>query len=168
MNMKAYGFDVWDDDIIDFIQNQTANQVGHIRKTTRDELKYLILKGLDEGSSIERIALEIKQRYKRFKDERCLTIARTEVSSICNYARQTGVLKTKIKTLKKWINRGDERVRNSHSDMDNHPEIPADEYFTVGPSGSQMQYPGDPNGSPEEIINCRCFLTYRKVDKNNE
>jgi hypothetical protein len=34
--------------------------------------------------------------------------------------------------------------------------VAAGEYFVTG-AGNQLEYPGDPNGPPEEIINCRCW-----------
>lgn len=163
LNIKANTkFDVWSNDIIDFIQHHTAEQVSHIRGTTKDRLKYMILKGLDEGKTVQEMAKDIRKWYGHFSESRALTIATTEVSSISNYGSLMGAWQSGKDVLKSWVNVGDEIVRNSHIDMDIHPAIELDEYFQVG--NSLMQYPGDPNGSSDEIVNCRCSLMY--IDKN--
>lgn len=33
--------------------------------------------------------------------------------------------------------------------------VNSDDNYNVG--GEQLEFPGDPNGSPENTINCRCF-----------
>jgi len=47
------------------------------------------------------------------------------------------------------------RVRDSHATM-NGQEVGVDEPFVTG-NGVRLMYPGDPDGPPEEIINCRCW-----------
>lgn len=65
---------------------------------------------------------------------------------------------TKAKT---WISRRDDRVRETHVILDNQ-KVPVDGLFT-SPSGAVLRYPRDPEAPPEEIINCRCFLTYAPI-----
>jgi len=69
-----------------------------------------------------------------------------------------GATQSGIELFKIWINVGDSRVRDSHSEMDDYPPIKLDEAFQVG--NSLMQYPGDPNGGIQETIRCRCTLDY--------
>lgn len=56
--------------------------------------------------------------------------------------------KTKI-----WQTMEDERVRPSHVDCGEQGAIDLDKPFVNG-----LQFPGDPNGGPEEVCNCRCWL----------
>jgi hypothetical protein len=149
---------IWNNDTIDFIQNKTVEQVGRIRETTRDELKYIILKGLDEDKNTDEIAQDIRRRYKHFNKVRSETIAVTEVTSISNYGSIMGAMESSVELLKIWVTVGDKRVRDTHSQMESHPPIELTEEFTVG--NSLMMYPGDPNGSASEVINCRCTLDY--------
>lgn len=60
-----------------------------------------------------------------------------------------------------WHTSQDRKVRESHQEMDEQ-QVGFDEDF-VCPSGATLAYPGDPNGPPEEIINCRCWAE-TKVD----
>ena len=58
---------------------------------------------------------------------------------------------------KAWIATLDNRTRHSHVMLDG-VDIPLDEIFDNGCSR-----PKDPNGTPEEICNCRCSLKYIRV-----
>lgn len=60
------------------------------------------------------------------------------------------------KKLKDWIDVGDARVRFSHVNVAG--PIPIRDKFFVG--ASLMDAPHDPNGSIEEIANCRCVLRF--------
>lgn len=58
---------------------------------------------------------------------------------------------------KAWIATMDNRTRHSHAMLDG-VDIPLDEIFDNG-----CARPKDPNGTPEEICNCRCSLKYIRV-----
>lgn len=48
-----------------------------------------------------------------------------------------------------WLSTLDNRTRHSHRMM--HGEVKDGEYFSNG-----LRYPGDPEGDPSEVYNCRC------------
>ena len=81
--------------------------------------------------------------------------ARTMINSAENagrrdqHARAVG-MGIKVKNL--WSATLDKRTRNSHRLIDGYI-VEVGEQFPNG-----LEYPGDPNGRPEEIYNCRCFL----------
>jgi Phage Mu protein F like protein len=54
---------------------------------------------------------------------------------------------------KTWRTEHDDRVRASHRALDG-VTIPLYQPFNVG--GFPMLFPGDPQGPPDEVINCRC------------
>jgi hypothetical protein len=58
---------------------------------------------------------------------------------------------------KAWIATLDNRTRHSHAMLDG-VDIPLNEIFDNG-----CARPKDPNGTPEEICNCRCSLKYIRV-----
>jgi hypothetical protein len=65
-----------------------------------------------------------------------------------------------------WIPFIDKETRDSHKEMEGHPPIQLDETFTVNKrddTTEQMAYPGDPEGSAENVINCRCVIGYKRV-----
>lgn len=54
-----------------------------------------------------------------------------------------------------WHATKDLRTRDSHRAMDKQRR-PMGERFVTG-NGAHLEFPGDPNGPPSEIINCRCW-----------
>ncbi len=54
-----------------------------------------------------------------------------------------------------WHATQDDRTRDSHAEMDGQ-EVAMGESFITG-NGNALEFPGDPNGPPEEVINCRCW-----------
>lgn len=67
---------------------------------------------------------------------------------------QIRLLKQAGFTHKAWETMDDDRVRDSHRQCEAQGSIPIDDKFHNG-----LQYPGDPEGGPEETVNCRCWLT---------
>ena len=63
---------------------------------------------------------------------------------------------------KVWIATNDEKTRPSHVEAHGQ-RVPLDALFAVGTD--DLEYPGDPNGSAEEIINCRCRCTILAGDE---
>jgi hypothetical protein len=90
---------------------------------------------------------------------RARTIAITEVTRAYGAATAAaGMEQSRVtgKTLsKRWLTEADKQVRPSHRAV-NHMEIPLTGLFPVGLD--MLLFPGDPMGSPEEVINCRCDL----------
>lgn len=62
------------------------------------------------------------------------------------------------KTKKMWVSQKDGRVRHTHRVADGQT-VPIKGYFKVG--NSLLAYPTDPEGEPEEVVNCRCHLSYK-------
>ena len=88
---------------------------------------------------------------------RALTIARTETHSAFNASNQFAVERSELATEKEWMSALDERTRESHVTA-NGQRVPLKADFIV--NGEPLQYPGDPNGSAANIINCRCIVLY--------
>lgn len=66
-------------------------------------------------------------------------------------------------TRKRWHNVGDTRVRSSHAILGsrNYPgsTVPISDNF-VTPEGIELRFPGDPTAPLDEVIGCRCWLTF--------
>jgi hypothetical protein len=56
---------------------------------------------------------------------------------------------------KAWLTSGLPGIRQSHLDYEALGDVEMEYDFAPG-----LQYPGDPEGEPEEIINCRCTVIY--------
>lgn len=89
-------------------------------------------------------------------DDRATIGSANESNSVVGYeeleeAKEDGY------TMKRWRTQRDERVRKTHREVEGKT-IPIDDYFVVG--DSLLYYPGDPEGSEEEIAGCRCVCEY--------
>ena len=92
---------------------------------------------------------------------RAEAIVRTEVGRAFSVASQSELergARAGVKGRKYWLTARDERVRDAHvragRDYDEASAIAHDEAFIV--DGEPLMFPGDPNGSPGNTINCRC------------
>lgn len=99
-------------------------------------------------------------------------LIRTDLGRIFSLAGQDRMSQSKKamggKGLKKyWLSFSDDRTREEHAQAgdDYGPDdaIDVDEAFEV--DGEQLMYPGDPNGSADNTINCRCDSVPR-VDRS--
>ena len=85
-------------------------------------------------------------------------IARTETIRAMSQGRYLAASQVEqeygLPMLKKWHTALDERTRASHAAL-NGATIRKGELFANG-----LRYVGDPNGAPEETINCRCSNSY--------
>lgn len=91
-------------------------------------------------------------------NDRAFQIAENEACTIENYKDFQSAVKNGAK-YKTWISERDNKVRKTHKNVDDGKTIPINDYFHVG--NSLMLYPHDAvNGTPNEIINCRCHVEY--------
>lgn len=90
--------------------------------------------------------------------DRVRYIAENETNSVMNYQQLQEAL-VSGKTKKTWVTMKDKDVRMTHVRVDEET-IPIEQPFTVGTS--RMMYPKDLSlgAKANEIINCRCSISY--------
>lgn len=118
------------------------------------QLTNALTSGIIRGQSIGKIANEF-QRVTNMDRTSALRNARTATTGAQNAGRQESYNKAAemgIEIEKEWIATEDSRTRESHAEMDG-VRI---KYNSTFPNG--LEYPGDPNGAPEEVYNCRCTV----------
>jgi hypothetical protein len=88
----------------------------------------------------------------------------TELATNVAHALTEGAAQATAATLPgiehTWQTRGDEKVRESHPQL-NGVTLPVKEPFEV--DGAVLHYPGDPLAPPSQTVNCRCRLVYRST-----
>jgi uncharacterized protein with gpF-like domain len=143
----------WTTQIIEYFTAHLFDKVVlPISDTTKEYIEKIIKQGVEEGWSIEQMVKEIER--EDYLDGRARRILRTESNRAINYGNELAADKFEYKTQKRWIAVHDSRTRHAHLNADNQLVNQSDT-FNVG--GEQLQFPGDPNGSPQNTINCRCF-----------
>lgn len=122
----------------------------NIPQDTFERVRESIIASISEGASVGAASEKIQTLYDGFSDQRALTIAQTEMG----YAFNTGAFELYGQAgipQHEWLSAGDADVRDSHLAAEAQGPINVGETFDNG-----LQYPNDPAGGPEEVINCRC------------
>ena len=138
-----------------------------IESTYADSIKLLLSKRLEEGKTIREASAEVQAlvRSNDFYRWQALRIARTESTTVANYAATQANQVTDYVMEKVWISARDGRTRRSPPDKYDHVYLdgktvePNDDFITE--TGQKLAYPGDPKGAAGDIINCRCAVAYR-------
>lgn len=91
-----------------------------------------------------------------FTEDRATLIAENEANSIWNDSEYADADLTG-KHWKTWHAIRDRRTRDTHRAVDG-TTVPIDEYFIVG--DALLMYPRADCDYPEEVVNCRCSLTF--------
>ena len=112
------------------------------------------LQGILQGESMDKIAKRLRNVQEMNKTQ-AIRSARTIVTGAENKGRQDSYVRAEADGIilqKEWIATNDGRTRHSHAMLDG-AIIDQDKKFDNG-----LMYPGDPNGRPEEVYNCRCSV----------
>lgn len=118
-----------------------------------------VTQGILQGESIPNIAKRLSNVLD-MNATSAIRNARTTVTSAQNKGRMDMLHNAEKKGVimkKGWSAHIDGRERPSHAALDGD-FVGIDEEFANG-----LMYPGDPDGEPEEVYNCRCALVYDVV-----
>jgi HK97 family phage portal protein len=156
----------WDDpNLVTYLENWCVSRSGYIVDTTLNDVLDRISSLNSQGYTQQQIVKEIRG-MSNLSSYRSNLISKTEVVGFHNYAHHEAAVQTKVVNSKKWISSADDRVRDSHKDIDGK-SVPIDMNFKVGTDKTgfhDLKFPGDPMGPPSEIIHCRCALAYERVE----
>lgn len=150
-----YSFNLQNPLVTEWILDNTLSNIDYINEYTEQELQKKLSQWEQEGLSIPNIAENLKQFFESFSENRRKTIARTEVVSSTNAGALHGYKKSGVVDNKKWMASLGPRTRPAHAEASGQI-VSIDDDFTV--DGESMRFPGDPNGSAGNVINCRCCI----------
>jgi len=122
------------------------------------------------GMSQEQIEKQVARYRERFVKHRAETIARTESTRAVNgasrelmksYVEQGKISEAQVR--RKWIYTKDENTRAEHRQIPalNPNGVGLNESFQT-PLGP-LRFPGDPQGTAENTVNCRCTVHDRVI-----
>jgi hypothetical protein len=148
-----------------WIRSVAAEKVTQITNTTKEQAQRIIqgatadaiADGLDERATASLIQARIATDGGTLSRLRSRMIARTESHAASNASTQMAAKASGLPMVKEWIASGGERTRETHG-FANGQKVGLDERFSVGMD--YLMQPGDPSGSAEEVINCRCAVGY--------
>ena len=168
------GFDLWDEqtvkrliveqpDLMPYYPPKKAVKRGIDLTYGKTQITSTVTSGILQGKSIKGLADDLQTRIPTMNRDSAIRTARTAVTGAQNAGRiasYTAAQKMGIKLQKEWLATLDGRTRHSHAMLDGE-KVETDEKFSNG-----CRFPGDPQGRPEEIYNCRCTLIASFPDVN--
>lgn len=147
--------------ILRMIADQRAQIVEGVTSRLADEIRDKLLTTLSKPTSTATLQQQVNEilpeldddlaRVFGSKESRALTISRTETGKAYNSAAFEEYRESGVKRLM-WVSSNDAATRESHRELDGREVAPGEE-FKPG-----LRFPNDPNGAPEEVINCRCAV----------
>lgn len=160
-DIKGYSFTLLDQNAVkNLVLNDKTLLPAKVVNTRRYErwctqkINAQILQGILQGESMPKMAKRL-QRVSEMDKNSAIRNARTMTTSAENKGRIDSYKKAQedgIVLQKEWIATFDGRTRHSHAMVDGELRE-QEELFSNG-----LLYPGDPNGAPVEVYNCRCSL----------
>ena len=120
----------------------------------RKHLDSAILQGVLQGDSIPKISKRLQQ-VTDMDRKASIRNARTMMTGAQNGGRMSAYERAAnlgIKIQKEWMATLDSRTRDSHQKMD------GERVDWKKPFSNRLMYPGDPEGDPSEVYNCRCTM----------
>jgi len=150
-----------------FVRNWIAAR-GNRLNAVPNEVFGLVSQIIDSatvnGASIDDVTAQVEELFAdtsipKWKG-RARTVARTEVVGAYSgglYDAFSMIVSNDPETqwVKRWLATEDQRTRHDHKEADGQT-VPWSQPFDVG--GFAMMYPHDPDGPPQEVINCRCTM----------
>ena len=160
------GFDLWDERVVKrLVSEQPGLMPSYPEKRAlkrgidlaygKKQITASVTSSILQGRSIKGMADDLQSRITTMNRDSAIRTARTAVTGAQNAGRLDSYYaaeKMGIKCRKQWMATLDGRTRHSHAMLDGEI-VDNDKKFSNG-----CRYPGDPNGPPSEIYNCRCTL----------
>lgn len=160
------GFDLWDEQTVKRLIVEQPGLMPYYPKDRalnrgidlaygKKQITASVTSSILQGKSIKHMADDLQMRITTMSRDSAIRTARTAVTGAQNAGRMDSYAaaeKMGIKLKKEWLATLDARTRHSHAMLDGE-QVAQDKKFSNG-----CRFPGDPQGPPWEIYNCRCTL----------
>lgn len=150
-------------DVRNRLMDGALAQRGKLITAISENHRALVMRILDdiwrEGLGIREAAKALEKRGAIATKARATMIARTEIISTANGASLAAARHHEAFKWKQWYAAPGARHPRHYPDVSvDGQTVRLHEAFNI--HGWPMDYPGDPNGPAEDVINCRCTLLY--------
>lgn len=150
------------DPVASYLKRNLGVAVKGISEGTRLKLAAALVAGEKKGYTLQQQAKQIDKLYLQdIIPNRSMTIARTEVGRATNWTQFMLAQDADVPMEKEWLALDDDRTRDTHAEADGQ-RVDLEDPFQVG--DNELMYPGDPDGDPEEVINCRCSVLHHVIE----
>ena len=150
-------------DTLDFIMNR-QNLLSGVPDEIYAQVQNELTAGLNAGETIAQLSQRIQNVFDEISKGRADVIAATETAAAYGYASQQAALQAGVE-YKKWLHSViPKEPRPDHLAIDGLV-VPIDEPYPVG--DPRLMYPHAPDGSAEDVINCRCISVPATLEDYN-
>ena len=142
-------------DLMPYYPKAAAVKRGIDLEYGKKQITKCVTSSVLQGKSIKGISDDLQRYIPTMSRDSAIRTARTAVTGAQNAGRMDSYAaaeKMGIKLKKCWLATLDARTRHSHAMLDGE-QVAQDKKFSNG-----CRFPGDPQGPPWEIYNCRCTL----------
>ena len=153
------GFDVYDSTVQHHLEDRSRVVASRVNNTTFRRVVPSLYQGYQNGETVDQLAGRVSSAFAgtdRATPWRARLIARTEVNGAAEMGNFFGGVQSGVVENKIWMTAQDERVRALPY---NHVAANGEQVSLQQPfmrTGEALMYPSDINGSPGNIIQCRC------------
>jgi hypothetical protein len=136
------------------VATETLEKVKGINDTVVKELATRFPAAIEDGADLEALTGVVQQVFDVSR-RRAKTIAQTTATPVFEAGQEFAFEDAEIGE-KVWLSRRDGKVRTGtfdHLEPDGQVQKVGDPFDV---SNEELRFPGDPSGSPGNIINCRC------------
>ena len=130
------------------------NRIKHINETTYRDIQEILVAVYEEGLGLDQATKQLRAKYKQFAKYRADRIAKTEMNGLVNAGHVMGYQVAGV-AKKEWSSAFLATSRPDHIHADGQVVL-INAKFEVGPD--LLDAPGDPGGSPGNVINCYCSV----------
>jgi hypothetical protein len=150
---------------------EVRNRLVRVPDEVYDLAAQEVQQGVASGAGVPAIAERVDNLLSITASERwpnrATVIARTEAVGALNAGRNDAFKLAEEQAgtdlVKVWLATEDSRTRLSHQEADGQ-RVAMGANFTVG--GVSLAFPGDPDGPPQEVIQCRCTMLLMEPDED--
>jgi len=135
------------------LQKKVFYSGTQVNQTTIAQIDRTLRRAVQESWTVEQFTQAINHQIEEFSVWRARLWARTETAKIENWGQHEGYKQSEFVNRQIWLSAFAPKSRDTHMAADDQI-VGLDEPFIVG--GEYLRYPGDENGSPENICNCLC------------
>ncbi len=139
-----------------------GKRVVGIQETTQKNIAAIISRGVENGSSQNVLKKEIFQAMGPGTTRARAKLIAQQETAMSLATGQFDTMKAAGATTKTWHHRDPQKdPRDGTRGKVNHVVLEGETVAIDKPFSNGLMYPRDPNdGRPEEVIRCRCYLTY--------
>lgn len=170
---KSLATDAFQRSVARYLVSQGGSRIVSMTETLYRHVLGIFAQEIPKGRSLSNIVTQILQGNNFYRAQ-LLRIARTETTAAAGFASNAVSTTSGILMDKVWVSAQDNRTRQTPGqDFDhfimNGMRVPDGDPFEIPTKDGgfeRLEFPGDPNGSAGNVINCRCNII--KVVRRDE